>query len=478
MNPAASPEEKEIAILQKLVEMSPEAQSVNDIIAILQQVLRIMPSMLEVRHLVRTIEIAQFETALSFAIPLMNIQVQAILAKAGSKSPKEQMEIAEEALAVHPYHSGANQMLAKNALELKLYDVAAFAYETHIQNEPEDKETLHKLADVYAQSENLSESKEVYEQILELDPDDGEANDRLRLVKKRLDLKLKAEAEEKARLEAEAEAAAFEEARQASENAENFPGGVPGFSADELSGFSPVDASISSMVTQPMVRPTQPPTVIMPSKSDAPREEEIHEVQYDENGMPLIDENGMPITIVRSATPAAAHDEVPTQTQEGADPEHTEGEESEGEGSDDNISEADRVRAGLPVPTSAPDDIEQKIAFLDKKLAEKKAEIEDDPDLEVTYAEELAQLNWDINVLKMELQQTNLYEDPENLYIHLALGEAYSRLGMYADAMREFEYVAEDEAMKERAYIKMGQSLTAKALQERLYGAPIPAATH
>ncbi|HSI84282.1 MAG TPA: tetratricopeptide repeat protein [Candidatus Methylacidiphilales bacterium] len=467
-----APEDKDLAILQKLVEMAPEAQSISDIIAILQQVIRIMPTMLEARHLLRTIEISQFETALSFTIPLMNVQVEMILAKAGGKTPKEIMDSAEEALAVNPYHAKANQMLAKAALELRYYDVAAFAYETHVQNEPEDKESLHRLADVYAQSENLSESKEVYEQILELDPDDGEASDRLRLVKKRLDLKLKAEAEAKAKAEEEAEAAAAEEAERARQYAEDFPA-----DADMTPFTAPADNSLSTMVTQPMTRIAAPVTGPMPEHS----QDEVYEIQYDDEGNPLIDANGMPI---RPDPPA--HDEG--EEEEAAEGEHAEGEEHEqAEAEAEGTPEGEHEESGdehdpyglsrLPVPTQSVEDLETKISFLDKKVQERMAEIEDDPDMEETHANELAQLYYDINVLKLELEQTQLYADPENLFIRLDLGEAYSRLGMFAEAMAEFEHVADDDTMKERAYIKMGQSMTSKALQEKVYG-PQPVAEH
>lgn len=166
--------------LQKLADYAAEIQTVEEAVLILQQLLSLDPGDLDARHLLRSIEIADYETNSKLDKTINALKVQTLLAKAVStRDPAKRMELAEEALALNPYHQRANELLASSALEAQLSKVAAFAYETLVHRYPEDKPLLRKLADLYIMRQDTAEACAVLQEILDLDPDDIETQEKL-----------------------------------------------------------------------------------------------------------------------------------------------------------------------------------------------------------------------------------------------------------------------------------------------------------
>ena len=68
------------------------------------------------------------------------------LSNLGKKEPGEQMALAEEVLALDPFHAKANQIIGDAGATLGYPVFKAFAYETLAKGKPNDKQILNKLA--------------------------------------------------------------------------------------------------------------------------------------------------------------------------------------------------------------------------------------------------------------------------------------------------------------------------------------------
>jgi uncharacterized protein HemY len=174
--------------LQKLADFAGEIQTIDEAILILQQFLTLDPSDLEARHLLRSMEIADYEHNSKLDKTINALKIQTLLAKAASaRDPARRIELAEEALALNPFHQRANEILASGALEAQLSKVAAFAYETLAHRYPEDKGILRKLSEIYITRQDVAEACAVLQEILELDPDDIEAQEKLVKLRRQSD---------------------------------------------------------------------------------------------------------------------------------------------------------------------------------------------------------------------------------------------------------------------------------------------------
>lgn len=173
----SSPEDRQLEQLQHLAELTNEAQDLEDVILILQSLLTVAPSSMQARHLLRSVEIEARESSLSLS-PITALKIKTLTLKARDcleKNPHEAIIIIEEALALNPYHQGANNLLAQAGLLAHMPMVAVFAYETISNKYPNDLQNLHRLAELYLRLHHPEEASSVYEQILELDPSDEAA---------------------------------------------------------------------------------------------------------------------------------------------------------------------------------------------------------------------------------------------------------------------------------------------------------------
>ncbi len=175
-----SSEQKEIYLLQELDKIAGDVKDIGEVIVVLQEVLKLFPTSIELRSLLRTIEIERFEESSKLGYRLSTLKVQVLLIKGSQALPNEPdkaLALAEEILALNPYHEKANELLAKAALSLNFLKVAEFAYETIAQSKPDDVNGLHRLAEIYVKSQDFCEAISVYQQILNLTPHDFDARE-------------------------------------------------------------------------------------------------------------------------------------------------------------------------------------------------------------------------------------------------------------------------------------------------------------
>jgi tetratricopeptide (TPR) repeat protein len=140
-------------------------------INLLQSVLKDEPLFLEGRHRLRAVEIEKHNGLSSFNKQMVGMKVASAamkLSNAGKKEPAEQLALAEEVLALDPFHAKAN-MVVGDAGE------ALGSYETLAQGKPKDKAILNKLAETYMQLRETAKAEKTYQRILEIDPRDGDA---------------------------------------------------------------------------------------------------------------------------------------------------------------------------------------------------------------------------------------------------------------------------------------------------------------
>jgi tetratricopeptide (TPR) repeat protein len=147
-------------------------------IALLQSLLKAEPAFLEGRRRLRVLEVQKFKTQSGLSKQMVGVKTGPTLLKAGStlkKNPAEAMVLAEEALEDDPYSNKGNEILAQAAEALHLPEIAALAYETMCEGNPNNKEPFRTLAELYTKQEEWSKASHAYERLLQIDPRDGDA---------------------------------------------------------------------------------------------------------------------------------------------------------------------------------------------------------------------------------------------------------------------------------------------------------------
>jgi tetratricopeptide (TPR) repeat protein len=147
-------------------------------INLLQAVLRDEPLFLDGRHYLRAVEINKHQGLSKFQQQMVGMKVASAamkLANAGKKDPAEQLNLAEEVLALDPFHPKANALIGDAGTALGYPAFKAFAYETLAKGKPTDKLILNKLADTYMTIAEYAKAVKTYERILEIDGRDGDA---------------------------------------------------------------------------------------------------------------------------------------------------------------------------------------------------------------------------------------------------------------------------------------------------------------
>ena len=145
-------------------------------ITLLQATLKDEPLFLDGRRLLRAVEIEKYKAMGSFTRQMSNIKITGSAMKLSSKgTPQEQLIQAEEILAIDPYQHKANTMIGEAGAALGYPEFKCFAYETLKAGKPNDKAILNALAEAYMAAKDPGKAEQIYEQILEIDPRDGDA---------------------------------------------------------------------------------------------------------------------------------------------------------------------------------------------------------------------------------------------------------------------------------------------------------------
>jgi tetratricopeptide (TPR) repeat protein len=150
-------------------------------INLLQAALKDEPLFLEGRRYLRGVEILKYNALSAFNKQMVSMKIASAAMKlsgAGKKEPAEQLVLAEEVLALDPFHLKANTLVGAAGAALGYPAFKAFAYETLAKGKPDDKPDkaiLNRLAETYMELRETDKAEKTYQRILEFDPRDGEA---------------------------------------------------------------------------------------------------------------------------------------------------------------------------------------------------------------------------------------------------------------------------------------------------------------
>jgi tetratricopeptide (TPR) repeat protein len=81
----------------------------------------------------------------------------------------------EKVLELAPYNLQANMLLKDAAVAADFPEIAIFAMETLLENEPRDVKVLHELGRLYHRYDQSGKAVEIYNRIIEINPNDLEA---------------------------------------------------------------------------------------------------------------------------------------------------------------------------------------------------------------------------------------------------------------------------------------------------------------
>jgi tetratricopeptide (TPR) repeat protein len=145
-------------------------------IDLLQNLLKQEPEFLTGRQMLRRAEVTRGKTErkgffnISTA-PLAIMKAQREL----KKDPKRTIDLVEKVLETGPYALQANMLLKDAAIAANYPEIAIFAMETLLENDPRDVKVLYELGRLYRQYEQSDKAVEVYNRISEIDPLDLDA---------------------------------------------------------------------------------------------------------------------------------------------------------------------------------------------------------------------------------------------------------------------------------------------------------------
>ena len=145
-------------------------------IDLLQNLLKQEPEFLTGRQMLRRAEVTRAKTEkkgffnISTA-PLAVMKAQREL----KKDPRKTIELVEKVLETGPYNPQANMLLKDAAVAADYPEIAIFAMETLLENDPRDVKVLHELGRLYHQYDQSDKAVEVYNRISEIDPLDLDA---------------------------------------------------------------------------------------------------------------------------------------------------------------------------------------------------------------------------------------------------------------------------------------------------------------
>jgi tetratricopeptide (TPR) repeat protein len=147
-------------------------------ITMLRDIVLAHPTFLEARRLLRANQIAKSRTVSSLARSMSQVKIAPMVISGRNtlkKSPLEALAAAEEILAIDPASSSGNELLADAAEAAGLHETVILAYETLRDAKPDDIENLKKLAKAYLAIGQGEKAAKVYEKVLQIRSNDGEA---------------------------------------------------------------------------------------------------------------------------------------------------------------------------------------------------------------------------------------------------------------------------------------------------------------
>ena len=145
-------------------------------ISLLQGILKQEPEFLTGRQLLRRTEVTKSKAAKRTIFNISTAPLAVMKAQREmKKDPKRAIEMIEKVLEEEPYHQQANLVLKQAAVTAGWPEIAVFALQTLLEENPRDVRVLRELGRLYRDLEQSDQEVEVYNRISEIDPLDAEA---------------------------------------------------------------------------------------------------------------------------------------------------------------------------------------------------------------------------------------------------------------------------------------------------------------
>ncbi|MDR1192211.1 MAG: tetratricopeptide repeat protein [Verrucomicrobiales bacterium] len=232
------PEPTPVQLTSQQLELYRKAREAGDkqnfdyAITLLRGIISQVPAHLDSRRLLRANELIKFKSASIFTRKAATLKIAPLQLKGKGvikKSPQEALEIAEDMLVIDPTSVPGNQLLAEAAEAMELDEVAILAHETIRDSNPKDLENLKTLGQIYLKLNRLDQAQKVFQNALELSPNDGET---LKLLKDASAIQASQKGswesgqDFRASLKSEEEAASYEQASKIVKSAEAIDGQI------------------------------------------------------------------------------------------------------------------------------------------------------------------------------------------------------------------------------------------------------------
>src|SRR5207253_9833149 len=145
-------------------------------ISLLQDILKQEPEFLTGRQLLRRAEVTRSKSTKKSFFNISTAPIAVMKAQREiKKDPKRAIEMLEKVMEEEPYNRQANLVLKEAALAADWPEIAVFALQTLLEENPRDVKVLHELGRLYHQLGENDREVDVYSRITEIDPLDAEA---------------------------------------------------------------------------------------------------------------------------------------------------------------------------------------------------------------------------------------------------------------------------------------------------------------
>jgi tetratricopeptide (TPR) repeat protein len=153
-----------------------ELRNFDYAISLLQGILTEEPEFLSGRQLLRRAAVAKQKRAKKGLFKISTAALSIMKAQRElKKNPKRAVEMIEKILGDDPYNRQANLALKEAAMAAGWPEVAVFAVQTVLEQQPRDTKILHELGRLYHEVGKSEREVEVYDRLIKIDPSDAEA---------------------------------------------------------------------------------------------------------------------------------------------------------------------------------------------------------------------------------------------------------------------------------------------------------------
>jgi tetratricopeptide (TPR) repeat protein len=145
-------------------------------ISLLQEILKLEPEFLTGRQLLRRAEVTKSKSAKKSFFNISTASFGVMKAQREvKKDPRVAVEMLEEILEGEPYNRQANLLLKEAAMAAGWSEIAVFALQTLLEENPRDAKVLNELGRLYHDLGDYEHEVEIYNQLIAIDPLDAQS---------------------------------------------------------------------------------------------------------------------------------------------------------------------------------------------------------------------------------------------------------------------------------------------------------------